>query len=109
MAKTVNYTPEQTEMMVARYTAAKTDEARKEAVQSIAESVGRSVASVRQKLVREEVYVKPAKVTKDGRAVESKAKIVAEIAEACGQEVEAFDSLEKATKAVLEALRESLS
>ena len=59
--KKVNYTAEMTAAIVQRYTAGET-------VETIAESIGKAVRSVRAKLVREGVYVaaeKPAKVAKD--------------------------------------------
>ena len=56
-----NYSAELTAAIVERYTAGET-------VETIAESIGKAVRSVRSKLVREGVYVaaeKPAKVEKD--------------------------------------------
>jgi hypothetical protein len=56
------------------------------------------------KLSKEGVYVKKAYVTKKGEKPVAKAELVAKLATFAGKEVEAFDSLEKANKAVLEAL-----
>lgn len=109
MAKTVNYTPEMTTAIVADYVAADTDEARADSVARMAEKFGKGVASIRQKLVREGVYQKAAKVSKDGAPVVSKAALVAQIAKACDVAVEDFDSLEKATKNVLLTLVENFS
>lgn len=62
MAKeaTLNYTPEMTAAIVERYTAGET-------VETIAESIGKAVRSVRSKLVREGVYVAPEKGVKAKR------------------------------------------
>ena len=59
--KRVNYTEEQTAAIVNRYQAG-------ESVETIAESIGKAVRSVRSKLVREGVYVaaeKPAKAKRE--------------------------------------------
>ena len=59
--KRVNYTEEQTAAIVERYQAG-------ESVETIAESIGKAVRSVRSKLVREGVYVaaeKPAKAKRE--------------------------------------------
>lgn len=109
MAKTVNYTPEMTATMVETYERAETDQDRKDAVAMLSERFGRSVASVRQKLVREGVYKKAAKVAKDGNPVVSKAALVAQIATAMEADVEDFDSLEKATKNVLQTIADFVS
>ena len=59
MAKTVNYTPEMTASIVEAYTsvADTTDERRAEMVRELADRFGKSDRSIRQKLVREGVYV----------------------------------------------------
>ena len=106
MAKAPNYTPE----MEARIREKLTGEVdHSAAIAELAEELGRKVASVRQKAVRMGLYRKAERVSKDGRAVESKAKIVARIAEAIGVPVETFDSLEKATKPVLLKLADALT
>ena len=56
----VNYTPAQTAQMIADYQAG-------QSVESIAESMGKAVRSVRSKLVREGVYVAAEKATKAKR------------------------------------------
>lgn len=58
-AKAVNYTPEQTTTMVADYKAGNT-------VESIAESMGKSVRSVVAKLSREKVYIPKTYISKTG-------------------------------------------
>lgn len=104
MAKATNYTPDMEATLREGYDPTASVEARNQAVIELADSIGRSVASVRQKLVRMGLYVKPAKVAKDGSAQVSKAALVAKIAEACNVDAEDFDSLEKATKNVLKTL-----
>lgn len=64
-AKTVNYTPEQTAMVVEAYTSGKT-------VADIAGMVGKTVKSVVAKLSREKVYTPKVYVTKTGEAVQKK-------------------------------------
>lgn len=56
----VNYSEELTAAIVERYTAG-------EAVETIAESIGKAVRSVRAKLVREGVYIAPEKGVKSKR------------------------------------------
>ena len=92
--------------MVERYTAVDTDETRASVVAELAEELGKSVQSVRAKLVREGVYVAKERKTKDGRKVESKSKMVDRVA--LKLEIEFTDgealSLEKATKSTLRKL-----
>jgi len=57
--KAVNYTPEQTALMVADYKAGI-------AVETIAESLGKSVRSVVAKLSREKVYIPKTYISKTG-------------------------------------------
>ena len=108
-SKAQTYTEDQVSKMVAEYTAVETDEARAEVVDTLAEEFGKSVASVRSKLVREGVYVKKARTTKSGEAVVSKADLVQQIADALGKDAESFDSLEKATKRVLQDILAAVS
>jgi len=105
MSKETIYTAEVTSRMVEAYTSADSDEARAGVVEAFHKELGASVASVRSKLVAMGVYKAKARKTKAGEAIESKAKIVADIAEIVGVEEEAFESLEKATKPVLKSLR----
>lgn len=92
------YTPEVTAELVAQYTAAESAEARQAVVEAFAQKLGVKVASVRAKLVREEVYVKPERARK---STATKEQLVAQLAEALGEEEEALESLAKATKAAL--------
>ena len=109
MAKTVNYTPEMTNEIVAAYKAAEGYAARAEVIANMAEKFGKSVASVRQKLTREGVYQKKEYVNKNGEKAESKAVIVGTIAESLGVTAEQAESLEKANKTILLKLREALN
>lgn len=97
--KPVNYTPEQTLDLVNRYQAGET-------VEAIAEAFGKTARSIVAKLSREGVY-KPK--TKTGSAARvKKADLVDQIAARCGVPAEQFESLEKATHEVLEALATKL-
>lgn len=93
-AKT-NYTPEQTQQLVAGYQAGET-------VEVLATQLGKTVRSVVAKLSREGVYV--AKTRQTGVARVKKADLVDQLAHACGVAPEVFESLEKANHDVLEAL-----
>jgi hypothetical protein len=94
--------------MVASYTEAETDEARAEVVKDLAEKLGKTVQSVRAKLVREGVYKAKERKTKTGEPVVSKEKLVQEIEKAMGLEVGDLESLEKATKRVLKLVLDAV-
>lgn len=96
--KTVNYTEEMTNELVGAYTQAASNDERNEVVTEMAEKFGKTVASIRAKLVREKVYVK-AEATK-GRGV-LKDELVAAIATLTNSDEELMDSLAKATKEAL--------
>ncbi len=93
-AKTVNYTPEQTQKMVADYQAGVT-------VESMAEALGKSVRSVVAKLSREGVYQKKVYKTKTGEAVVKKDAWADYIGEALGLSEADTESLTKANKTAL--------
>ena len=99
--KTVNYTAEATEALVARYVAEGTDEARVAVVEAVAKELGKSVGSVRAKLVAEGVYVA---VTRTGKKVARKAELVATLAKNLGVDEEVIGSVEKATGVALVAI-----
>lgn len=103
--KTV-YTPEVTAKLVAAYEAAESAEARQEVMEATAEELGVKVASVRAKLVREEVYVKAEKTAKRSA---TKAELVAALAEAVGTSTEKLESLEKATAKALTVVLAALN
>lgn len=67
---------------------------------------GKDVRSVRAKAVRMGIYKAAEKKSKSGGKIESKEKIVSDIAEIVGKNL---DGLEKAPKLVLQVLREKLA
>ena len=93
--KTVNYTAEQAAELVAAYTGAENDAGRAAVVESFAESFSKKPASIRAKLVREKVYIKPTPSGK--RDGVKKADLLEEIAEFTGTPADVLDSLNKAT------------
>ena len=97
--KTVNYSPEQTALLVAKYKDGTS-------VESLAEMFGKTTRSVVAKLSREGVYTAKSKST--GVVRVKKAELVDRIATLCGASPEAFDSLEKANHEVLEAILTNL-
>jgi hypothetical protein len=105
MAKTPNYTVEQ-EAEIRKTLNSTVDQT--SAIEELAEAFGKSVASVRQKAVRMNLYKKKEYVGKTGQKAESKAAIVGDIAEALGVNIEQAESLEKANKSILQTLREAL-
>lgn len=78
---------------------------------AFADKYGLSAASVRQKCVRSddiEYQSKPKNVRKDGTAKETKAEIVADIAELCDNDAESFETLANANRLVLTIIRSAL-
>lgn len=94
----VNYTPELTESIVAQYQEGV-------AVESIAEAIGKSVRSVRSKLVREGVYVAATKPVKAKVEGPTKKELLRELEATTGFSAE---GLEGATKAAIERLMQAL-
>jgi hypothetical protein len=100
--KVVNYTPEQTAKMVADYAQGVT-------VESIAESMGKTVRSVVAKLSREGVYKKKEYVSKTGEKPVKKdahADAIGAILQLSEGEI---DSLTKANKSALKTIFEALA
>ena len=97
--KTVNYTPEQTAQLVAKYQDGVS-------VENLATMFGKTTRSVVAKLSREGVYHAKSKATGVTRV--KKAELVDKIANLCNANPEAFDSLEKANHEVLEAILQNL-
>lgn len=95
----VNYTAEMTAKVVEMYKAG-------EAVETIANAVGRTVRSVIAKLSREGVYESKAKTAGAKRV--TKAELVTKIAEAIGAEAEKLESLEKASHEALEMVAKAI-
>ena len=104
-AKNVNYSPELTATIIAAYQVGTNDEERAEILENLSAEHGKGVKSLRQKLVREGVYVKKAYVSKAGTATETKDKIVSAIARAMGVTEAQLNGLEKATKPALNLIR----
>ena len=93
----MNYTPEQTAIMVADYQAGIT-------VESLALTLGKTVRSVVAKLSREKVYIAKTYATKTGEAVIKKDTVADYIGEALGLGEADTESLTKANKAALKAI-----
>jgi hypothetical protein len=104
-AKNVNYSPELTKEIVADYEAGTNADERKEIVENLSAKHGKSVRSIRQKLVREGVYIKPEYVAKTGKDVERKSDIVQSLAGIFNVTEDQLGGLEKATKPALELVR----
>lgn len=101
-AKAVNYTPEQTLKIVGDYQAGFT-------VETIAESMGKSVRSIVAKLSREGVYQKKQYVSKTGERPVKKdvhADAIGAILQLSENDIE---SLTKANKSALKAVFEALA
>ena len=94
-AKPVNYTPEQTTLLVEAYKTGTT-------VEQIAQELGKSTRSVVAKLSREGVYQPKTKTKGETRV--KKAELVDRLAALCEVAPEVFESLEKANYEVLELL-----
>ena len=103
-----NYTEEQTAQLVEAYKAAETQADRDMVVDEFAAEFGKTVRSIRQKLVRENVYVKKTYKTKKGEKPEQKSAIVADIASTLGIETTALGGLELSTKEPLKLIRANI-
>ena len=101
-AKNVNYTPEQTQMMVIEYQAGQT-------VESLAETLGKSVRSVVAKLSREGVYVAKTYVSKSGEPVAKKDMVADAIGNVLGLTEAETESLTKANKTALSKIFAALA
>jgi len=108
--KNENYTAEMVQEMVSRYTAcgtniAKSDhEARDSVVKELAEKFGKSVRSVRSKLVNEKVYIKVATESKvTGETPEKKEVLAQRMVDASGLKLSA-DSVAKMNKTDISTL-----
>ena len=94
VAKAVNYTSEQTAMLVEAYTANPS----RVTVEKMAETLGKSVKSIVAKLSREKVYVKPVYATKTGAPVIKKDSLIdklSELVEFTENEASSFDHVNK--------------
>jgi len=107
--KAPNYTPEQTAELVAAYQAAEGYEAKAAVVTAFAEKFGRSIASIRQKLVREGVYQKKEYQTKRGERPVKKEKLADKIGQLVPSLSEGeLSSLTKANKSALNKILTAL-
>ena len=107
--KKANYTAAQTDELTTAYAGSESDEDRAEVVEEFAARFGKSAQSIRAKLVSEGVYIAKAYKTKKGEKPESKALIVANIANLLGVDAERVESLEKANKTALNLVRGTLA
>lgn len=98
--KTVNYTDEMVARLHEVYDGEADEATRDEQVKALADELDRSPASIRAKLTREGLYVPKAKAPAGKRSVR-KAELVKAIAAVMGENEEAVESLEKATKVTL--------
>lgn len=104
-AKTVNYTTEQTAMMVAAYTAEPTAKT----VEALAEKLGKTVRSVVAKLSREKVYKAKEYTTKTGEKVQKKDETADAIGAILRLNENDIESLTKANKTALKAIFAALA
>ena len=97
----VNYTPDQVNMMKAEYTSNPS----RETVEKLAETLDKSIKSIIGKLSREGVYKKTVYKTKTGEDPITKKELVQEVAELLDISYESVAGLEKSPKASLKELR----
>jgi len=102
-----NYTAEATAELVEAYTAADSAEARDAVIATFSEKLAKSIPSIRQKLVREQVYVAKPKVGKKGGV--KKADVVNAITAIVPMPANDADSLTKATMGALRAVSDALA
>ena len=101
----VNYTPEQVDLMKEQYT----KNPSRETVENLAETLDKSIKSIIGKLSREGVYRKTVYKTKTGEDPETKKEIVESIADTLDIEYEPVAGLEKSPKAALKLLRRGIN
>ena len=100
-----NYTDEMVATMVDQYSAEPT----KATVEALASTFGKSTRSIIAKLSREGVYVAQPRTTKAGTPIVRKAEIVRDIVNLLGIEESKMQTLVKASKSDLEALRDAIN
>ena len=100
-----NYTDEMVATMVDQYSAEPT----KATVEALASTFGKSTRSIIAKLSREGVYVAQPRTTKAGTPIVRKAEIVGDIVNLLGIEESKMQTLAKASKSDLEALRDAIN
>ena len=97
-----NYTEEQVQYMVDKYTA----EPNRETVDKLAEKLNKSIKSIIGKLSREGVYQKAIYRTKTGEIPMTKGEIIVKVAEILEAEYDRLAGLEKSPKQDLKYLYE---
>ena len=97
-----NYTDEQVQYMVDKYTA----EPNRETVDKLAEKLNKSIKSIIGKLSREGVYQKAIYRTKTGEIPMTKGEIIVKVAEILEAEYDRLAGLEKSPKQDLKYLYE---
>ena len=100
----VNYTPEQVDLMIEKYRSNPT----RETVENLAEDLDKSIKSIIGKLSREGVYKKTVYTTKTGESPETKKEIVEDLAGLLNLEYGQVAGLEKSPKSALKILREAI-
>ena len=100
----INYTEQQVELMIEKYTSNPS----RETVEELAETLDKSIKSIIGKLSREGVYKKTVYKTKTGEDPETKKQIVQDLADKLNINYEAVAGLEKAPKTALKILREAI-
>ena len=101
-AKTVNYTPEQTQKIINDYQNGVS-------VETIADNLGKTVRSIVAKLSREKVYIKKEYKTKTGESVVKKDTHADAIGAILRLPENDIESLTKANKNALKAIFEALA
>ncbi len=115
MAKTVNYTDAQRDLMVSKYVAVACEpEAIRDAmVKELATELKKSERSVRAKLSRENVYVAKTPAAKDGSPVVNKATLAGLLSISAGVNLTSAENLTKVDLknliTVIESLRDEVS
>lgn len=105
-----NYTAAMVVQLHAGYDPDATEDEREQQMQDLADKLGKSVRSIRAKLVREKLYVKKVYKTKTDTKAETKETIVSEIAQTLGVDADtSLSGLEKATKNCLILLRGTIA
>tara|TARA_B100001564_G_C20580510_1_gene642880 strand:- start:53 stop:445 length:393 start_codon:yes stop_codon:yes gene_type:complete len=99
----VNYTEEQVDLMIDKYSANPT----RETVEELADTLDKSIKSIIGKLSREGVYKKTEYLTKTGEKPVTKRELVDNIAEQLGVDITALAGLEKSPKTALKVLEEN--
>jgi len=98
-----NYTDEQVARMIKMYDGGTSDDERKDIVINLAREMGKTVGSIRAKLVAVGHYIKLSKPTKKAEPTVPKAELVNQISTRIGTNL---TSLKNATKADLERILE---